>query len=1048
MAKALTQAISTQITNKDIKRLHRFLIDSRDFTSSVLSWEISFSKEFGSASATFTLNNSTGRFSVGSTDEPKVGAIVELIESFKGDSTEFKSFYGKIEQRSISKKQRTITLTCLDYISVLRYLDIDLISEGTKVKVENENLTPNYLPAPNSMFAQIFNFDNNSIADNPRPIIVIKDKALLLEDPQNSGFDILYEQGQLKMGSPLNARDNFDIIAKQYYFYVSGIFVEDALEQILTQSDGYNKYLFGETTSTAVINNHLRSTYQDEEGAGKLDNLFTTTSIITVTIRHTVTAVVNAGASTVTLDSIDGLPSAGEGTINGDTFSWTNIIASTKTLVGVPSSGAFSLKAHPVSSLMKYDKVCPSGQLWYLKYSNLISTLALTEFQLPANTNVAYVDHRNGRIVLDRAISTSSSVICNRNYEFKTLQASGIELNKISFRSRELSNRFEAIEKLRSYIAPNYIIRTQGDNKIWASYLEQKTTADYTLNLVQAIDYLEDEDIYTRVKFFGKHKNPTNIMFDENIDFVTTGESYTSITNQTSLDFETTEGSWHVFKTLISDIGKIILDTLVPTVYINGVPIDNTLRLLANQPVRVQRTSRTETEVESSKWGGTDVSVRTFTYYKILFAHQSIEPSKIIQLHNPNGVTVMTISPYDSNMNYGTGIYEVPGDQENATIETISTASYYILYSTQNLQIDYDTARFRISNSLLPDPDNSLVQATFEYYTVFTPQRGVASLIDGRLDTQVQSEFFSEPPSGYRYAIIDLGQTRVIQAIDVIAGFYKPDEFRKFDIDMRLTLQYSTDNVTYFDISDETHNFQLTGGEAKSFEEDALGIGFEARYILVILERVGRVEFGNGVYPVAFTEISIYENIIIDSEITLIPTATLTQNVTSASTTIAVDSTSSFDTPASASTETVYLGTTPFTYTGLTATSFTGCVVGSGVTAATGTKIYKDLETSTTVKDDDNLLDRIGDKVYKDVRINDQLLYTQSQLDVLAKAFLKEFYKDHTKATTDVLFAPYLKVGQTVALTDSYNNVSSVRYFIESVNHRPGFYNLTLARFP
>ena len=1051
MAKQLTQAINTQIANKDIRRNHKLLINGTDFTKQVVGWNISFDKQFGSASATFVLDNDTGRFSVGSTDEPKVGDQIELIESYSGDSTEFKSFFGKIDQRSIVKAtdKKQITLVCLDYISILKNLDIDLISEGTKVKVENELMTPNFLPEPNGMFAQVFNFDNDAIADNPRPILVIRDRAIAIDDPQFDGFEVLFEQGQVKLGSPLNARDNFDLIARQYFFYVSGVFVEDIIEDILTQSDGYGNFLFEETSAQSLIDNHLTTTYQDEEGQGRQDLLTPNAEIKTITIRHTTPSAIVKGQTSITLDSIDGLPSSGSGSINGDIISWTNINEATKTLEGVPSSGEFHSQAHPVNSLFKYTKICDAGQLWNLSFSNLRSDLVLTDFIVPEGASVAFVDKRNGRITLDKAISTTAQVSCNINYEFKTIQATGIELNRITFRSRELSNRFDAIQKVRKFVAPNYIIRTQGDNKIWANYLRQKTTADYTLNLVKNITYLEDEDLYTRVKFFGKNKNPSNIMFDENVDFNTTGQSFRAITSQSNLEFEATEDNgWHRFGTTIGDAGRIILDNLVPVVFINNIPVDNTVRELILQPVTVQRTTRTETTVESSKWGGTDVSTKTFVFYKILFPHPSIQSDKPILCHNPNGTTIFTISPNDPNMNYGTGIYNSPGNTENGTLNQISTASYSIFYSTRTIEVDYDNVKFRINQSLLPDPTNSVVSATFEYYTAFTPQRGVASLIDGRLDTQVQTEFFSEPVTGFPYAIIDFGATKLIQAIDLVAGFYKPDEFRKFDVDMRLSLQSSTDNVNFFDISDETHNFQLTAGESISFEEDELGIGFEARYLLVVLENVKKIDFGNGVYPVAFTELSAYDDIIIESEATLTATTELTEVAVSTDTELSVTDTTQFTQPASGSTETAYIGTDAFTYSGLTSTSFTGVTIGSGVTGAVTDKVYQDVESDTLLKDDDDLLNQLGDRVFKEVRVSDQVLYSQSQLDVLAGNFLEEFYKDHTKLTVNTMYSPYLKVGQTIELTDPYNNINQVRYFIEGVSQNSGSYALTLARFP
>jgi hypothetical protein len=47
------------------------------------------------------------------------------------------------------------------------------------------------------------------------------------------------------------------------------------------------------------------------------------------------------------------------------------------------------------------------------------------------------------------------------------------------------------------------------------------------------------------------------------------------------------------------------------------------------------------------------------------------------------------------------------------------------------------------------------VHATFEYLSVITAFKDIASVIDGRWDTQVQTQFFGNPPQGYNYSILD-----------------------------------------------------------------------------------------------------------------------------------------------------------------------------------------------------------------------------------------------------------------------------------------------------
>ena len=118
----------------------------------------------------------------------------------------------------------------------------------------------------------------------------------------------------------------------------------------------------------------------------------------------------------------------------------------------------------------------------------------------------------------------------------------------------------------------------------------------------------------------------------------------------------------------------------------------------------------------------------------------------------------------------------------------------------------------------------------------------------------------------------------------------------------------------------------------------------------------------------------------------------------------------------------------------------------SGVSVASGTQVSQSLQDASNLYDTSYLLPKLGDRLYKKVNVDDEALYTQAQLDSIATNYLEEFYKNHTEVRAQVMYAPYLKVGQTVALTDSYNNIND-NYFIESVAESNGQYTLLLARY-
>ncbi len=1051
MAIPLTQTIAGQIRTKDIKSSFIFKINGIIFSNFLISHSLENSKDFGSASATFVLNNADGIFGENGAFLIHVGDVIELIEKFRDDSTEFKRFYGVVNQRSYAKQANatTVTISCLDYISNLQFLDIDLEVEADKIEITNETLAPNYLSSPNESLAQLFDFYNNSLADNPLPVISIQAKDDTRDDPQFDGFQIYYDVGQLKLGSPLNALDNYNVVAKSYYFYPRGIYVEDVLEEILTQVDGYDKYLFGESTAQDVIDNHLTETFNNMEGTST-DYLTPNLLAETINIFSKVTVAIVAGVTSITLENTNGLPTSGTAEIAGDTFSWTG--KTSTTLTGIPSSGAYSLKDHPIDSYVKYTAEYAIGQVWYLTYSNIITTLTSSNFSIPGAT-LQYFDARFGRIILDSAISISAVPFCSYNYSFKTLQATGVELNRISFRSREMENRLDAVSKLRDYLAPNYIIRTRGDNKIWSSYLSQKPTADYTLELTSSINYLEDEDLYTRVKFYRKNKNPTNLMFNDGVDFVTTGQSFKATATQDELTYNRDEGNYYVYQSAISNAGYIDTTEITPLVYINGVPVNNTLQLIPQAPMKVVVRTRTETETGSGGFGKTpEIEVRTYYDYDVYFAHGNIDISYPITIYDNAGAVVHTIPAGDPTGR--SGVWTIGGGVQNSTITTFSTASYKVFYSTGDIIIDNTNVEFKIKKGLLPSHVDSLVEATFQYVSVMTSVSGINNIIDGRWDTQVQSQFFAEPPTGYNYAILDLGSEYTIQAFDIVAGFFKPDDVRKFDIDMRLTLQYSTDNVTYREISDKTHAFDLTGGGSKSFEEEDLGVNFTARYLKLIVENLNKIEYSAnpnnnnpGVWVVALSEIAAYDDIIISSEAKLIPTTQLLSNITLSGgsgtypTVVDVYSTYGFATSGTA-----YIDEDSFTYTGITDTRFTG-VQGLSSNHLIGDRVSQEIEGDTTIYDDLGLLVLLGDRLYKKVEIDPDRLYDQTRLNALARAYLEEFIKNHNKIKIDVMYAPYLEIGQTIELTDPYQGISNVNYFIESISDNNGAYSLTLARY-
>jgi hypothetical protein len=1050
MAKQLSASILAQIASKVIRPSTTFTINGVSRKNYLKEYKVSADRNFGTNSLEVVLYNDGDIFSPGGSYEINIGDEVELAGYYTGDSTKFEQFFGVVTQRPRTKsgKERTIQIVCLDYICKLKDWDVDVVLEAPKVEIKNELLVPVRLPAPNENYAQLFNFANTGIASNPLPVLSILDKVNSTYYDRNSNeFQFYYDVGQLRLGFPLEVANNYEVRARSYFVYPEGLYIEDAIEDLLTEPDGYGKYLFGEESAAAVIANHLTTDILTAYGSST-DVLKSNTSETTIIIKHHSTAAVSEGAISITLDSVEGLPTAGEGTINGRAFYWTGI--SGTTLTGIPHEGTYSIKAYAAGAVVRFEDDYNKGQVWYLRYNNVVTNLTEADFTLPSGVGIKYFDKRFGRIILDSTISSSSVVSCNTNYEFKTLQASGVEINKISLLSREVSNRFEALNKIRQYAPPNYTVRTEGNEKIWASLLSQKTVADYSLDMVESLKYSEDEEIATRVAMYGKNNNPTNIMYEVGTEFLTTGNDFLATANATTLEYEKDVDDYRQYKCLISDAGYISLESgIKPTIYINNVAVDNKIHVMSMQSVKYKVVEHVDVK---SGWKGLKPYTKVTTWYEsyIYFEHPSVEPTKEITLYDATGNLVMTVPAMASYMNYEAGVLNAgAAGLSHETVQTIASATYSVFYAANSVSIDYNNVKFKIHKSLIPNVDKVVVAATFEYWAVFVPIDGIGALKDGRWDTEFQAEFYSEPPSGYRLAILDLGAEYPIQAIDLTGGFFRPDQYTKINTDMKLTLKYSLDGTNFFSISDKTENFALGSGESVNFEEADIGTGLTARYFALDIENLNKIDYKTGCWVVSLVELAVYSNVVVKSNITLIPTTYTTATFVpcSAGYEIKVKSTEGFDTPASAEEATAYIRNSDgdfveFTYTGKTDTKFTGCSFIAG-TFPCGSAVIKELETATTLYDFNELLPKLGDKVYKDDRTGDDSIYSQTSLDSLAKSWLYELTKNHTKLEAVVPYAPHIQVGDTVYVPDVQEN-----YFVEGVQNSNGKATLTLARYP
>lgn len=280
----LTQAGQTTLSKKDIGKYYRFYIGSTIYP--ILSYNYSYNIEFGASILEVELENSDGRYSPGGASEIAIGVVGELKEGILVNSAYeiFTKFTGLLRQRDYTKTggRNTVKLTFLDYIVKLQEMDIgsnhaDQIFESTdKAHIASEVLTENALTqAGMTSLSQVYDFAHANIAPNPEPIIkIVRDLGNpdISGQPLMDGFEINYETGQLTLGVPLDF--NAYVVLANYWYYPTGTYVEDWIEDVITAAD-----TFSNTPLTAATN--LRTTYQAEEGTGVTDTMTLNTSTVT-----------------------------------------------------------------------------------------------------------------------------------------------------------------------------------------------------------------------------------------------------------------------------------------------------------------------------------------------------------------------------------------------------------------------------------------------------------------------------------------------------------------------------------------------------------------------------------------------------------------------------------------------------------------------------------------------------------------------------------------------------------------------------------------------
>jgi|GEM_PF-4391541 len=529
---ALDSSITDLITQKNIAKgvtvtiwdWNGVLVNSSLFSDKLISYSFQLSQKFTASTATLTFLNENGLFSPDNSASPiKRGYVVKIQEFFSnqvGGATPFNRFYGTITQLNPTKNSQgnTIEVTCYDPLLRLQETDIEKVFESAdKEFIENDVLSENPLPEPRERFSQVFDGDYAAWATLPPPTISITVKGSSeVAQARTDGFEINYKSGQVILNQVLNI-DDFDVKAT-YYHYQRGLQAEDIIKSILLEPDSFGGVLF---TSSDV-----QSTLLEETGAST-DPL----SPVVTPVNFTSFLSVKKSPTDLVLyvpryDSWKFITShtlkIGEVELswNGKQDVVVSGVQLTK-LLNVTGIHTDTLIRGQTISVF-YDPIeDQKTRIWRTSFNNISSTISLSDFNMGGGPTAATFDARSGTLILNTPVLPSTAIVLNKNYTFSTLQATGIEIPYLRLSRAEHPNRLEAIKReILPLLPPNYCIFTKGTSRVWGSFLYQKSAEDFQLKLNKQLQYIADQDVFTRVYLKGQNDNPHNVMLDDSTRFL------------------------------------------------------------------------------------------------------------------------------------------------------------------------------------------------------------------------------------------------------------------------------------------------------------------------------------------------------------------------------------------------------------------------------------------------------------------------------------------------------------------------------------------------
>jgi len=795
-----------------------------------IDWNYSYDDKYGSASLQVTIKNTDGKYSPGGTNPIAKGSEVEVFEGIDvyGTPELFSKFYGKIDSinPNVNQGGSRLVLNVFDALIKLQWVDVDEKYESPKTKVAFtttdtriegvEYLTPHYLSddEDNADFnmAAVFDLPHTNIALKPVPNIRVTFRGSAVAGEKITDITIDNEYGQIILNAPINVRDDYDVIVEPYFYYPSSTisYAEDIITELMTKADFYGNNPYS-------LANDLTTTKNVEDGS-ITDTMVPNLSPEAVDVKIHVKGAITAISTTInTKEDTTDFDSAGYLKINNEIIQYSS---KTDNSFVVQTRSALNTIAAAHDDKAILYQAYPTGQVWYLTYNNAISDLVYGNFTIPGIVVGEFnrFDKRYGKIILTTPPTggTGATVTCDVDYSFYTIQATGIQISLIEFAAKNIDNRFDATNELRTLLAPNYIFRTAGTRKVWGSYLVQKVNEDYTVPIQTSLDYISDAEIYTRVKMYGQNEKPTNYMqaVDEDgnkeVSFADIGTYSATAENQT-LQWTGDDISYANYKLSLADSnGKYYSPTILlypthPTVYFDGADIsDNDIKFESPQ-ITIKDENGVIKLFGAGETGEVDLSnsdpsgISTFltqSHYEVHVGATKVSKDYPIKIYTKDGALLFTIGTGDANMDYFNGIWYAPASTNYTKLIQASFSDLYKIISADDVTIDYANAIVRISKDSNHFPDTTEGGPYFERnifednptaatITIGAPA-GVpggrsefppGKMVDGSINSwfthigvYATEENKEEDKVYVKYINFDLGGTRFISKIELDVG--------------------------------------------------------------------------------------------------------------------------------------------------------------------------------------------------------------------------------------------------------------------------------------